>query len=141
MRIPRARTTTTECVSWLWYVSRYTRWFACSPRCDSPYIVFVFFFFFLMIRRPPRSTLFPYTTLFRSVFEETRSAQRLHQASGDFAHVEIAGQPHQHGSQIEIRFFSVEACQRFHQQRWNDEYRVGEVRSEEHTSELQSLRH
>src|SRR2546430_4311603 len=28
--------------------------------------VFCFFFFFLMIRRPPRSTLFPYTTLFRS---------------------------------------------------------------------------
>src|SRR5216683_4001176 len=26
---------------------------------------FLFFFFFLMIRRPPRSTLFPYTTLFR----------------------------------------------------------------------------
>src|SRR2546429_4979064 len=26
----------------------------------------MFFFFFLMIRRPPRSTLFPYTTLFRS---------------------------------------------------------------------------
>src|ERR1043165_10173367 len=29
-------------------------------------VSFVFFFFFLMIRRPPRSTLFPYTTLFRS---------------------------------------------------------------------------
>src|SRR6266508_5299424 len=30
-------------------------------------VLFVFlFFFFLMIRRPPRSTLFPYTTLFRS---------------------------------------------------------------------------
>src|SRR5260221_12436015 len=28
------------------------------------------YFFFLMIRRPPRSTLFPYTTLFRSVFYE-----------------------------------------------------------------------
>src|SRR5260364_449875 len=28
---------------------------------------FSFFFFFLMIRRPPRSTLFPYTTLFRSL--------------------------------------------------------------------------
>src|SRR3712207_7420014 len=26
-------------------------------------------FFFLMIRRPPRSTLFPYTTLFRSIFD------------------------------------------------------------------------
>src|SRR6185503_20495224 len=29
-------------------------------------LVYRFFFFFLMIRRPPRSTLFPYTTLFRS---------------------------------------------------------------------------
>src|SRR6185295_19824941 len=31
-----------------------------------PYLCFFIFFFFLMIRRPPRSTLFPYTTLFRS---------------------------------------------------------------------------
>src|SRR6266513_4613381 len=30
------------------------------------HFVNIFFFFFLMIRRPPRSTLFPYTTLFRS---------------------------------------------------------------------------
>src|SRR2546421_9031687 len=30
-----------------------------------------FFFFFLMIRRPPRSTLSPYTTLFRSLFRLT----------------------------------------------------------------------
>src|SRR5437764_15456009 len=29
-------------------------------------ILLIFSFFFLMIRRPPRSTLFPYTTLFRS---------------------------------------------------------------------------
>src|SRR5256885_14686008 len=36
----------------------------CINRCSS---YFVLFFFFLMIRRPPRSTLFPYTTLFRSV--------------------------------------------------------------------------
>src|SRR5438128_12579346 len=34
--------------------------------CDSLYSLDIFFFFFLMIRRPPRSTLFPYTTLFRS---------------------------------------------------------------------------
>src|SRR5215204_6721140 len=43
----------------------------------------VFFFFFLMIRRPPRSTLFPYTTLFRSGPHGTyrgRSAERLHGA-------------------------------------------------------------
>src|SRR2546422_5201017 len=38
-------------------------------------IYFFCFFFFLMIRRPPRSTLFPYTTLFRSV--------RVERAGGD----------------------------------------------------------
>src|SRR6185369_17742074 len=39
--------------------------FFCSfPLC--PFLFFFSFFFFLMIRRPPRSTLFPYTTLFRS---------------------------------------------------------------------------
>src|SRR5467141_4226574 len=32
-------------------------------------LVSLIFFFFLMIRRPPRSTLFPYTTLFRSMQE------------------------------------------------------------------------
>src|SRR2546427_8854600 len=36
-------------------------------------IIFLFlFFFFLMIRRPPRSTLFPYTTLFRSLWVNER---------------------------------------------------------------------
>src|SRR5256885_13172363 len=36
------------------------------------------FFFFLMIRRPPRSTLFPYTTLFRSISNRagTQSSKR-----------------------------------------------------------------
>src|SRR2546426_4239746 len=36
------------------------------------------FFFFLMIRRPPRSTLFPYTTLFRSHHLESGEALLLH---------------------------------------------------------------
>src|SRR5258708_24057914 len=35
----------------------------------------VVFFFFLMIRRPPRSTLFPYTTLFRSLAELNATSQ------------------------------------------------------------------
>src|SRR6516165_11417899 len=34
------------------------------------------FFFFLMIRRPPRSTLFPYTTLFRSAVGRASSSTR-----------------------------------------------------------------
>src|SRR5215469_17169669 len=35
----------------------------------------VCFFFFLMIRRPPRSTLFPYTTLFRSTASRARRSR------------------------------------------------------------------
>src|SRR5467141_1278536 len=38
-----------------------------STRRDIPSVSCLFSFFFLMIRRPPRSTLFPYTTLFRSL--------------------------------------------------------------------------
>src|SRR3712207_9359461 len=37
----------------------------------------LFFFFFLMIRRPPRSTLFPYTTLFRSAHTASHSEHLL----------------------------------------------------------------
>src|SRR5688572_33017020 len=35
---------------------------------SDDFLLFLYLFFFLMIRRPPRSTLFPYTTLFRSVY-------------------------------------------------------------------------
>ena len=42
-------------------------WKVNNPEIDScPLSLPFFFLFFLMIRRPPRSTLFPYTTLFRS---------------------------------------------------------------------------
>src|SRR2546427_11844836 len=39
--------------------------------CGSFFLCFILFFF-LMIRRPPRSTLFPYTTLFRSATTDSR---------------------------------------------------------------------
>src|SRR2546427_12698411 len=50
----------------------------------SCYAHYVFlFFFFLMIRRPPRSTLFPYTTLFRSdVGEPVHGDLRLQELLG-----------------------------------------------------------
>src|SRR3989475_12879257 len=39
------------------------------------------YFFFLMIRRPPRSTLFPYTTLFRSALEAQSVADAVQKAT------------------------------------------------------------
>src|SRR5437764_15303224 len=49
------------------------------------YLYFVLFFFFLMIRRPPRSTLFPYTTLFRSRLRQIGlQLQRLLRESSRF---------------------------------------------------------
>src|SRR5260370_32723255 len=71
-------------------------------------------FFFLMIRRPPRSTLFPYTTLFRSYFD-----------------------------QVPVRVAKIERPHRSHGSGSGDGPHFdrdpghGE-RSEEHTSELQS---
>src|SRR2546426_8609097 len=40
------------------------------------------FFFFLMIRRPPRSTLFPYTTLFRSRYDRLRLDRQSRERRG-----------------------------------------------------------
>src|SRR5205809_5798997 len=43
--------------------------------CSYSVVVIFFFFFFLMLRRPPSSTLFPYTTLFRSDVLQLRAAR------------------------------------------------------------------
>src|SRR5205823_14530533 len=83
-------------------------------------LIFILYFFFLMLRRPPRSTLFPYTTLFRSAFASMK--------------ISIKGVFEWRCSQI-IRACGVAL------------WYVGEsatphalmIRSEEHTSELQSL--
>src|SRR2546426_3318769 len=73
-----------------------------------------------MIRRPPRSTLFPYTTLFRSLRD------RLHPAVADEA--DVGGRPaHIDGHRVE------HAGPRGH-----GLCRGDPARSEEHTSELQS---
>src|SRR3712207_7762763 len=74
------------------------------------------FFFFLMIRRPPRSTLFPYTTLFRSCITCLRSYSQ-EASMGSPAH----GRPLPGSGRGSTRGRSS----------WR-------MRSEEHTSELQS---
>src|SRR5687768_18276713 len=85
-----------------------------------------------MIRRPPRSTLFPYTTLFRSE-QQARERGRdaaCGEADGDEVEHQYDAQPHQkhqHAPAVDRRPERVEA--------------PGHLRSEEHTSELQSRLH
>src|SRR3982751_7075937 len=62
--------------------------------------LFVFVcFFFLMIRRPPRSTLFPYTTLFRSVGEQPH---HVGLAQGDQV-ADGHGRSEEHTSELQSR--------------------------------------
>src|SRR2546422_7885627 len=75
-------------------------------------------FFFLMIRRPPRSTLFPYTTLFRS----NVAALNAGHAYGETAEMS------EYGGGYTVRRAPVTPG-------------VYRTRSEEHTSELQSRLH
>ena len=49
------------------YLPIHTMWSCVIIMCTYTFILMIFCVFFLMIRRPPRSTLFPYTTLFRSM--------------------------------------------------------------------------
>src|SRR5260370_19723984 len=71
-----------------------------------------------MIRRPPRSTLFPYTTLFRSEFG--------HRGATDVGHPDVGAVGQQRDWCLEV---VAAAGQALHER---------PVRSEEHTSELQS---
>src|SRR5256885_3423497 len=79
-----------------------------------------------MIRRPPRSTLFPYTTLFRSVF---RISPKRRVLPGQIYGIDAAG------ASVYPFQFRVLRAQRLLP--WRDQ-RTGDRRSEEHTSELQS---
>src|SRR3546814_2127916 len=97
---------------------------------------FLYVFFFLMIRRPPRSTrtdiLFPYTTLFRSQMNlPTVPARRCWIAIGD---APVASEAMQQARPIVAE---PQASDRFP---WINLRRCEQAgRSEEHTSELQSL--
>src|SRR5688572_32014350 len=81
--------------------------------------------FFLMIRRPPRSTLFPYTTLFRSVQVEVSGRDLRHDPT-------VRGLVVTMRDVTERRLLERELMHRaFHDS-------LTGLRSEEHTSELQS---
>src|SRR3712207_7281967 len=88
--------------------------------------VYLVFYFFLMIRRPPRSTLFPYTTLFRS------------RAADDAAFRRRSAAAPAHRGLVVVREGAVVVQLRLGDDRgWAG--RAGRAgRSEEHTSELQS---
>src|SRR2546422_6898612 len=62
------------------------------------------FFFFLMIRRPPRSTLFPYTTLFRS---RVRAREPAQLAFTWEVHIELLTRSEEHTSELQSRLHLV----------------------------------
>src|SRR3712207_7074794 len=80
-----------------------------------------------MIRRPPRSTLFPYTTLFRS------GELRLAAGAAAAGHVAAAGLARREAlrARRQVRLVRLAGENRKLRQ-------IGDARSEEHTSELQS---
>src|SRR3712207_7255592 len=82
-------------------------------------------FFFLMIRRPPRSTLFPYTTLFRSNRGANDVARPSTAAESDGPTLRTLGTSSHSVDSSELWRIKFRRC---HASR----------RSEEHTSELQS---
>src|SRR2546422_8248444 len=90
-----------------------------------------------MIRRPPRSTLFPYTTLFRSRKRRFRGAQSEIVARPQHLPAMNARTRHPHAECIRM----VVAALGPFGQRSPAEFAVPHHRSEEHTSELQSRLH
>src|SRR3712207_9223559 len=82
---------------------------------------YVVFFFFLMIRRPPRSTLFPYTTLFRSIKLKYNKIEFL-----------------VYGKSVVMTALGSSQWKGSHPPSKNTSNCPYNVRSEEHTSELQS---
>src|SRR3712207_7778448 len=90
-------------------------------------------FFFLMIRRPPRSTLFPYTTLFRSGEQRpVRAARHPSRQSVDIG-VQPDGEAAAQDQRPRLVVDERAAAGGDHLRRALDQ-----ARSEEHTSELQS---
>src|SRR3712207_8136594 len=85
-------------------------------------------FFFLMIRRPPRSTLFPYTTLFRSAVDVVVAEEG--DLVGEAAEPVLAEGTAEAVEDERAGDGAGGGCQ--------DDPGEGEARSEEHTSELQS---
>src|SRR5438477_4329580 len=83
-----------------------------------------------MIRRPPRSTLFPYTTLFRS-WVDPRSATRMIVGSDQGAVITLDG------GRTWSSWFNQPTAQFYHVVT-DDAFPYRVYRSEEHTSELQS---
>src|SRR5256885_3746769 len=65
----------------------------CQQSCSLSFC-YILFFFFLMIRRPPRSTLFPYTTLFRSAVDGENAFHHLAGAADERARVDADGGVH-----------------------------------------------
>src|SRR3712207_7598037 len=101
-------------------------------------------FFFLMIRRPPRSTLFPYTTLFRSERELASIRTAIDELevrtllSGEYDSREALVTIRSEAGGVDAADFAEMLLRMYLRWAERHKYPVEVYRSEEHTSELQS---
>src|SRR5258707_4859382 len=65
------------------------------------------YFFFLMIRRPPRSTLFPYTTLFRSVTMASKTSPMRPLIATAAIRFDMSRRSEEHTSELQSRQYLV----------------------------------
>src|SRR2546422_11565660 len=94
--------------------------FHCTPSLCG---LLIFRFFFLMIRRPPRSTLLPYTTLFRSGVERAHRTDmegqaHVHERPGEGA-AEHRDRSEEHTSELQSRLHLV--CRLLLEKKKNDD--------------------
>src|ERR1041385_9344616 len=76
----------------------------CTRPAEPAFSGYSLVVFFLMIRRPPRSTLFPYTTLFRSPLDGERPAEAVLEAHWDPGQL---GRSEEHTSELQSRLHLV----------------------------------
>src|SRR5215208_7267318 len=95
------------------------------------FVSFSIFFFFLMIRRPPRSTLFPYTTLFRSAAGVVDHARQ-----GEPRRARGRDRSEEHTSELQSRGHLV--CRLLLEKKKNNKKKVDNIKNKQTTNDRNS---
>src|ERR1041385_9368821 len=95
-------------------------------RCWKDGVVLLYCFFFLMMRRPPRSTLFPYTTLFRSAVRQVPGRPAAAEQLVDRGPLGVRSE--EHTSELQSRLHL--RCRLLLEKKQNTSMSTGDLRNE-----------